>query len=220
MNTSLKSFLRRWHSLLLPFPLANVHRLPAFLADRRKFQAMSGSDRLHWADSYLCLGDATATTAIDPHYFYQSAWLARRLAERRPVHHTDVGSSVQMLGVISGFVPITFVDIRPIKVAASKLRMPDGEHYCFAVYGPEHRFSVMPACHRAYRSWPVWRSDRPRREPDRSQGACARSRSAGPLIFINACWPGTGVFQRPSDFRPKYCREDACASLAFVVCVG
>jgi SAM-dependent methyltransferase len=120
MNTSLKSFLRRWHSLMLPFPFANVHRLPDFLASRRKFQAMPGGDGLRWSDSYLCLDDATATTSIDPHYFHQAAWLARRLAERQPVRHTDVGSSVQMLGVISGFVPTTFVDIRPAEIELSK----------------------------------------------------------------------------------------------------
>jgi SAM-dependent methyltransferase len=120
MNASLKSFLRRWHSLMLPFPFANVHRLPDFLANRRKFQAMPGGDGLRWSDSYLCLDDATTTTAIDPHYFHQGAWLARRLAERRPVRHTDVGSSVQMLGVISGFVPTTFVDIRPVEIALPK----------------------------------------------------------------------------------------------------
>jgi SAM-dependent methyltransferase len=119
MNASLKSFLRRWYSLMLPFPFANAHRLPGFLAQRRKYQTMPGGAGLRWSDSFLCLGDATATTPIDPHYFHQSAWLARRLAERRPVRHTDVGSSVQMLGVISGFVPITFVDIRPIEIALS-----------------------------------------------------------------------------------------------------
>lgn len=119
MNASLKSFLRRWQSLLLPFPLANAHRVPAFLADRRRFQAMPGGAGLRWSDSFPCLGDATATTTIDPHYFHQGAWLARRLAGRPPVHHTDVGSSVLMLGVMSGFVPTTFVDIRPLRVALS-----------------------------------------------------------------------------------------------------
>jgi SAM-dependent methyltransferase len=116
MNASLKSFMRRWHSLILPFPFANVHRLPAFLAARRKYQAMPGGDGLRWSDSYLCLSDATTTTAIDAHYFHQSAWLARRLAEQRPASHIDVGSSVSMLGVISGFVPTTFVDIRPVEI--------------------------------------------------------------------------------------------------------
>lgn len=52
MNASLKSFLRRWQSLLLPFPLANAHRVPAFLADRRRFQAMPGGAGLRWSDFF------------------------------------------------------------------------------------------------------------------------------------------------------------------------
>jgi SAM-dependent methyltransferase len=115
MNAALKSFLRRWHSLLLPFPFANAHRLPAFLTDRRKFQSLPGGAGLRWSDSYPCLSDATAVTTIDPHYFHQGAWLARRLAKSRPMHHIDIGSSVQTIGVISGFVPTTFVDIRPVE---------------------------------------------------------------------------------------------------------
>src|SRR5262245_41950106 len=119
MISSLRSFLRQWHSLLLPFPLANAHRLPAFFADRRRFRAMGGGEGLHWRDSYPCLNDATARTAVEPHYFYQGAWFARRLAHQPPAHHIDIGSSALMLGVISGFVPTTFVDIRPLDVELS-----------------------------------------------------------------------------------------------------
>jgi SAM-dependent methyltransferase len=112
----------RWHSLMSPFPFANAHRLPRFVADWQKFQGLPGGERLRWANSYLCLRDATTTTTIDPHYFHQAAWLARRLAERLPSHHTDIGSSVQMLGVISGFVPTTFVDIRSLDVELSNFK--------------------------------------------------------------------------------------------------
>ena len=145
MNASLKSFLRRWHSLILPFPFANLHRLPAFLAARRKFRAMPGGDGLRWSDSYLCLNDETATTSVDPHYFYQSAWLARHLAERRPTSYTDVGSSVSMLGVISGFVPTTFVDIRPVEIALTNFECMAGS--IVALPFPDHSVELLSCLH-------------------------------------------------------------------------
>ncbi len=109
--------IRNWLlAFLAPHPLVGVLGLPRYIRDWAEWSRKGGTP-IKLVDSYPCLADWTPNTPFDPHYFHQSAWLARRLAERRPVHHTDVGSSVQMLGVISGFVPITFVDIRPIKVA-------------------------------------------------------------------------------------------------------
>ncbi|MBI3371295.1 MAG: DUF268 domain-containing protein [Betaproteobacteria bacterium] len=68
-----------------------------------------------WTDTYPCLSDATLHTAFDAHYFFQAAWLARRLAEAKPAQHMDIGSDVGMVGVLSAFVPVDFVDIRPIE---------------------------------------------------------------------------------------------------------
>ena len=55
-------------------------------------------------DSYPCLSDATAATPFDAHYFFQAAWVARRLALTRPRRHVDVGSDVKLVGVLSAFV--------------------------------------------------------------------------------------------------------------------
>lgn len=77
--------------------------------------------RAPFGDSFPCLSDATAFTAFDPHYFYQAAWLSRRLAESRPARHMDVGSDVGMISVLSAFVPVEFVDIRPIEARLSGL---------------------------------------------------------------------------------------------------
>ncbi|MFO1321988.1 MAG: DUF268 domain-containing protein [Burkholderiales bacterium] len=75
-----------------------------------------------FGDSYPCLSDATAHTGFDPHYFFQAAWLSRRLAESRPGRHTDIGSDVGMISVLSAFVPVDFVDFRPIDVELPGLR--------------------------------------------------------------------------------------------------
>jgi hypothetical protein len=97
-----------------------LHRFPVYLSQWRRFAAGSPM-RAPFGDSYPCLSDATSHTGFDPHYFYQAAWLARRVAEAKPVQHMDVGSDVQMISVLSAFVPVEFVDIRPIEASLSGL---------------------------------------------------------------------------------------------------
>jgi len=73
-----------------------------------------------------CLGDWTTHTPFDAHYFYQGAWLARELVKKTPKNHTDIGSSVLTIGVISAFVPTTFVDFRPAQTDLSGLSSVSG----------------------------------------------------------------------------------------------
>jgi SAM-dependent methyltransferase len=62
---------------------------------------------------YPCLGDDLSTTPIDPYYFYQDTWAARKIFECRPKTLVDIGSTVLYAGIVSQFVPTKFVDIRP-----------------------------------------------------------------------------------------------------------
>jgi SAM-dependent methyltransferase len=71
---------------------------------------------VHASDVYPCLSDRLAKTPFDPHYFFQGAWLSRRLAQHRPESHVDIGSSVMMVSVLSAQVPVVFVDYRPLQV--------------------------------------------------------------------------------------------------------
>ena len=70
-----------------------------------------------YSDLYPCLDDRASSTPFDPHYFFQAAWIARRLADRRPPTHVDVGSSVYMLSVLSAYQETTFLDYRPLQVS-------------------------------------------------------------------------------------------------------
>ncbi len=63
---------------------------------------------------YPCLRDWTAHTPLEPVYFYQDSWAVDKLLQNKPEHHYDVGSSAMMIGIISRFVPVTMIDIRPI----------------------------------------------------------------------------------------------------------
>ncbi len=94
--------------------------LPRYLSDWGAYQSAS-THPLTLRDSYPCLADRVLTTPFDPHYFFQAAWLARRLCRTTPPFHVDVGSSVMMLNVLSAGTKTVFVDYRPLKVQLSNL---------------------------------------------------------------------------------------------------
>lgn len=77
-------------------------------------------------DLYPRLFDKTATTGIDPVYFYQDTWCARKIFENKPAYHYDVGSKADLVGTISQFVPTTMVDIRPLEVTLTELSFVKG----------------------------------------------------------------------------------------------
>lgn len=109
----IRQFLRGWaRALLLPRPLIGLFYLPRYVVHWVRYARI---EQLHLLDSQPCLGDWTTHTPFDAHYFYQGAWLARRLAQSKPGQHVDIGSSVMTISVLSAQVDITFVDYRPLK---------------------------------------------------------------------------------------------------------
>jgi len=129
----LSGFVRSW---VLPFAdprrPASLVRLPGFFLDFLRYRKRALGEPVHLRDAYPCLLDRTTRTPFDPHYLYQGAWLAHRLADDRPTMHVDIGSSVLLISVLSGQVPIVFVDYRPLaarltgvtSVAASVTSLP------------------------------------------------------------------------------------------------
>lgn len=73
-----------------------------------------------------CLSDKTRMTPMDPVYFFQDTWAARKIFELKPVHHHDVGSSAKTMGILSQYVPVTMVDIRPLPVNLPDLNFIEG----------------------------------------------------------------------------------------------
>jgi hypothetical protein len=117
MRSKARAILIRWAGLVINLHgVLSIYRLAPFLLQWKRF---AGRSRIAApaTDLYPCLADATAKTGFDPHYFFQAAWLARKLAASRPVVHTDIASDVGMIGVLSAFVPVEFLDIRPLNVA-------------------------------------------------------------------------------------------------------
>jgi hypothetical protein len=123
MNAGFRNFMRNW---VLPFvdprQVASLALLPRFLVEFREYRSRSERERVRLLDAYPRLTDRVAHTPFDPHYFYQGAWLARRLRHADPAFHVDAGSSVLMVSVLSAQVPIWFVDYRPLQVDLPGLR--------------------------------------------------------------------------------------------------
>jgi len=87
-----------------------------WLRDRAAYTELPAAEPLRWRDSFPKLTDRLATSPFDPHYFHQDTWAARRIAERRPARHVDVGSRVDLVGFLTALTQVTFVDIRPLEV--------------------------------------------------------------------------------------------------------
>lgn len=78
-------------------------------------------------DMQPCLGDWSTHTPFDAHYFYQGAWLARRVKATEADRHVDIGSSVLTMSVLSAQIDTTFVDYRPLKASLPGLTSIAGD---------------------------------------------------------------------------------------------
>lgn len=119
--------LKGWASALLrPVPLFGIFLLPRYISNWRLFSSRFKGE-LKFRDSHPCLVDSTLETTFDAHYFFQAAWLARRIATKLPSKHVDVGSDVRMINVLSAFVTTEFVDYRPLPVHLDNLICSAGD---------------------------------------------------------------------------------------------
>jgi hypothetical protein len=81
---------------------------------------------ISYIDCYPFLKDKTNSTPLDPVYFYQDCWAAQKISNLKIKEHYDVGSSAKSIGIISQFVPITMIDIRPIELELENLSFIKG----------------------------------------------------------------------------------------------
>jgi SAM-dependent methyltransferase len=121
-------FARHWIlAFLLPRPLVGLLFLPRYFAHWIKYTRSADDENLDILDLRPCLGDWRHCTPFDAHYFYQGAWLARKLATTKPLKHVDIGSSALTVGVLSAHVETLFLDYRPLRVNLSGLESISGD---------------------------------------------------------------------------------------------
>ncbi len=128
----LLKLLYRFYLVLKPQYGYNIfaigYKMIGFILEYLKYKSMDDNKnfRVSVLDWYPCLTDKTEITPLDPVYFYQDAWAARKIFENKPVHHYDVGSSAKTVAIISQFVPTTMVDIRPVELQLENLYFTQG----------------------------------------------------------------------------------------------
>lgn len=123
----IKKMLKNWlMAFIWPRPLIGIFYIPKLFIHWVRFSRMDGAPKIRFADLQPCLGDWTSHTPFDTHYFYQGAWLARKVANSKPLHHVDIASSVLTVSVLSAHVDTTFVDYRPLKTNLSGLKSVAG----------------------------------------------------------------------------------------------
>ncbi|MDP1523961.1 MAG: DUF268 domain-containing protein [Methylotenera sp.] len=108
-------------AFVYPRPLIGVIYLPRFFKHWYQYLKLIGAEKIGVLDLQPCLGDWSTHTPFDAHYFYQGAWLARRVIASRAIKHVDIGSSVLTISVLSAQVETVFVDYRPLKVSLTGL---------------------------------------------------------------------------------------------------
>lgn len=109
-----------------------LQQYPKFVQDWQEYQQLPQAEQLHLLDAYPQIGDATASTPYDPHYFYQEVWAFKAIAAAQASLHLDVGSRISFVKLISALCDTVFVDIRPLiadvdrlfSQSASILQMP------------------------------------------------------------------------------------------------
>lgn len=53
---------------------------------------------------------------LDSHYFYQNIWFIKRFMTNLTNHHVDIGSSINMIGILTLLTKVDFVDIRKLNI--------------------------------------------------------------------------------------------------------
>ena len=121
-------FIYRWvapvadlRNILLALP-----RFGWFFRDWIRYARMKGAEPIRLRDTFPQLGDKVTTSSFDRHYFFQDRWAFRHIHERGVQEHVDVGSRLDLIGFLSTFCKVTFVDIRPLTTPVDNVESREG----------------------------------------------------------------------------------------------
>jgi SAM-dependent methyltransferase len=126
-------FLRVLYALYLASQAYFRFKLIAFIRNLWWFfkdfstlkKAQNPNFKLSVYHTLICINDKTSQTNIEPVYFLQNNWASKKIFEIKPKELVDVGSSVNWVGIISQFVPVTFVDIRPMDIKIEEIQFKE-----------------------------------------------------------------------------------------------
>ncbi len=115
-------FLLRTTSEFFKFhPILFVDKFCWYFRQLYAFQKLNKNSVFRKIEYLPCLFDNTDYTPVEPIYFFQDCWASKHIFELKPKYHYDIGSSIKTIGLLSQFVPITFIDIRPPELRLQNL---------------------------------------------------------------------------------------------------
>lgn len=105
--------------------LRRVRNLPRFFRALAQYQAArpTGPFSITAQDLHPVLVDFDSDAGqAGGHYFFQDLWAARKIFDRRPVRHMDVGSRIDgFVAHLLTFMPVTVIDVRPLPASVPGL---------------------------------------------------------------------------------------------------
>jgi hypothetical protein len=108
-----QSYFTGFHPRVL---LRSLRGLPIFLRDLLQYRKRNERVAFQFllTDMFPILTDRQDVAGMaSGHYFHQDLWAARKIFERRPATHVDIGSRVDgFVAHLLAFMPVTVVDIR------------------------------------------------------------------------------------------------------------
>ncbi|MDQ3296409.1 MAG: DUF268 domain-containing protein [Myxococcota bacterium] len=111
--------------------LKTVRHAGTFMRDLRMFRerATTAETQMSFGQLFPCLGEGDSDSGVaSGHYFHQDLLVARRVFERGPERHIDIGSRIDgFVAHVASFRKIEVLDIRPLanKVANIEFRQAD-----------------------------------------------------------------------------------------------
>jgi hypothetical protein len=119
MNTDFlrkQSYFTGFHPRVL---LRSFKGILPFIKDFRKYSRMNDGSafQIRLRDIFPILADKEDSAGLGGgHYFHQDLWAARKIFQRRPAQHVDIGSRVDgFVAHLLVFMAVTAVDIRPLE---------------------------------------------------------------------------------------------------------
>lgn len=128
-------FLRYINRMIRPF--LNVRDLikalggtPRFIYELFRYRAMS-REKVPMIEVFPIMNEYNSKAAsLDPHYFQQDLYVARKIVGLRPTFHVDIGSRVDgFVALLTLSLPVEFVDLRPLSISIPNLHYKQGNLY-------------------------------------------------------------------------------------------
>jgi len=117
--------------------LVAVRNLPRYFRDWRCYSGKAkGALPLRLRDIYPALTDYEGAAGdSSTYYFYQDLWAARKIYQRRPSSHLDIGSRIDgFVAHLLTFMDVDVLDIRPCETTVPGLRFVQGDATGLAQY--------------------------------------------------------------------------------------